>query len=85
MFNGTNLTFNSDVDYDTYLSVRMKDPEHIDASSPSTYKSRYKKEIKQRQGLKSTYNCIPEQQKSNNLNPSGPDQRHNIRPQLSHL
>ena len=33
--------------------VCMKDPLLINASSPRTYKSRYKKEIKQRQGLNS--------------------------------
>ena len=41
MFNGTNLTFNSDVDQDTYIClVHMKDPLLIDASSPSAYNTR---------------------------------------------
>ena len=44
------LALSSDVDQGTYFRclVRLKDPELIDVSSPSTYKSRYKKEIKQR-------------------------------------
>ena len=33
--------------------VCIKDPQLINVSSPSKYKSRYKKEIKQRQGLDS--------------------------------
>ena len=48
MFDGTNLTLNFDVDQDKQILVRTIDFLLILASSPSTYKSRYKKEIKQR-------------------------------------
>ena len=47
MFNGTYVP--TDVDQHIYRClVRMKDPTLIDVSSPSTYRSKYKKEIKQR-------------------------------------
>ena len=44
MFGGTNLTLISDVDQVNRCLVCMKDPLPIDVSSPSTYKSRYKKD-----------------------------------------
>ena len=44
MFDCTNLI--SDVDQETQMFVLMKCPLLIDVSSPSTYKSRYKKKIK---------------------------------------
>ena len=48
MFEGTNFTLISDVGQDTTFLVRMTDPLLIDVLSPSTYKLKYKKEIKQR-------------------------------------
>ena len=46
-----NLTINSDVDKTHRYLICMKDPQLINASSLRTYKSRYKKEIKQSLGL----------------------------------
>ena len=48
LFHGANLTLSSDVDQDTYMFGLHERPQLIHASSPRTYKSRYKKEIKQR-------------------------------------
>ena len=45
----------------------MKDPQPIHESSPSTYKSIHKKEIKQKQGLNSTeYIQLNTEQKTSN-------------------
>ena len=48
MFDGANLTLIDDMDQTDRGLVRMKDPWLIDVLSPSKYKSRYKKEMKQR-------------------------------------
>ena len=48
MFNGANLTLNSDEGQPHRRLVCVKDSYYIYASFPSTYKSRYKQEIKQR-------------------------------------
>ena len=48
MSNGTNPTLNAGVDQDPLMFSSHKDPYLIDAPSPSAYKLRYKKEIKQR-------------------------------------
>ena len=55
MFNGTNLTLNYGVDQNTLMFGSKKDPLIINALSPSIYKSRYKKEIKQRYSLNSIH------------------------------
>ena len=47
MFDGPNFALISDVDQDKICLVHMKDPYLIDTLSP-IYKTRYKKEIKQR-------------------------------------
>ena len=47
-FCGANFPFNSDVEQDTKIFGLHEDPLFISNSSLRTYKSRYKKEIKQR-------------------------------------
>ena len=47
-FYGANLILSSDVDQDTTMFGLHESPSLIHVSSPRTYKSRYKKEIKQR-------------------------------------
>ena len=44
-FHGANLTLSSDVEQDTQIIGLHKDPSLINASSPRTYQSRYKKKI----------------------------------------
>ena len=48
LFHGANLTLSSDVDQDTQVLGLHERPltYHIDESSPRTYKSRYKKEVR---------------------------------------
>ena len=48
MFDGTNLSLISDEDQDTRMFGLHERALTYDVSFPSTYKSRYKKEIKQR-------------------------------------
>ena len=60
MFDGASLTIISGMDQDKLILVHMEVPLLFDVSSPSKYKSRFKKDMIQRKGLNSIYNCILE-------------------------
>ena len=74
MINNTSLTFKSDVDHDIYMFGSHERSKLSNASTPSTYKSRYKKVInkdKTQQYIKLNTGAKEHR---------GPDQRHDIRP-----
>ena len=80
MFDGTNLTLISGVDQDKLMFGSPKDPLFIGVSSSSTYKSRYKWEIKTKIRTQQYIQMHIGVKEIQQLNPVGPDHRHNIRP-----
>ena len=73
MFNGANCTLNSDVNHILFWS-HERSLTYRCTIYTCTYKSRYKKEIKQRLGLNSVQ-LNTRAKEIQHVNPDGPDQR----------